>query len=51
MIMKKMKKVMRKMMKMTNDYPRGWYTYLYPDGEILVPLELEESFEEEIVLH
>lgn len=41
-------------MKMTNDYPRGWYTYIYPDGEILIPLSQDEesdSTEEVPVLH
>lgn len=42
------------MMKMTNDYPRGWYTYIYPDGEILIPLTQDDStdpVEENPVLH
>lgn len=42
------------MMKMTNDFPRGWYTFIYPDGEILIPLIQDESIdsvEEKPVLH
>jgi hypothetical protein len=39
---------------MTNDYPRGWYTYLLPDGEVLIPLNQDEetdSVEEKPILH
>ena len=41
-------------MKMKNDYPRGWYTYIYPEGEVIIPLDNEEdcvSEEESHVLH
>lgn len=38
---------MMKMMKMMNEnkFPRGWYTFIYPDGEVLVPLSLIEESE------
>jgi hypothetical protein len=33
-------------------FPRGWYTYIYPDGEVLISLEdSADSSDEEIVLH
>lgn len=33
-------------------FPRGWYTYIYPDGEVLISLEdSTDSSDEEIVLH
>ncbi len=38
---------------MNDSFPRGWYTYLYPDGEVLIELESSEDddSDENVTIH